>query len=154
MDIIPLKYRHNKDGEYTPDNLIRRDRDGGHGSPAAASVVVAMLNNLYTDPTTGRFSTGVWSSTPGEWTFEQGNAEEFCYILEGKVQLVSAVAPVTTTATATATGARMHTFVKGDTFVIPRGFKGTWRTVETVKKFYATYDAPPAAVVCEQQAKL
>ncbi len=69
--IVRLPYAHKKEGEYTPENIVQ-------GQPSA------MVNNLYTDPT-GHFSSGVWSSTQGKWTFEQKDSEEFCYLLEGKV---------------------------------------------------------------------
>ena len=33
-----------------------------------------------------------------------------------------------------------ETYVAGDTFVIPKGFKGVWETVKPVRKFFAVYE--------------
>jgi uncharacterized cupin superfamily protein len=70
----------------------------------------------------GRLFTGIWECSPGkvpcnyvEW--------EFCHLIEGKVVLVSE------------TG-KKWTLNKGDGFIIPAGFKGTWETVEKVRKHY------------------
>lgn len=113
MHIKRLVFAHNKDGVYTPDNIVK-------GKPTA------MVNNLYSD-TTGAFSTGVWSSEPGKWSFEQVSSEEFCYLLTGKVKLVHV-------------DGTEESFKEGDAFVIPIGFKGTWETIEPVNKFYAVYE--------------
>jgi len=70
----------------------------------------------------GRLLCGIWESSPGlsdvaytEW--------EFCHILEGKVVLTSE------------TG-ESWTLAKGDGFIVPPGFTGTWETVEPVRKHY------------------
>jgi uncharacterized cupin superfamily protein len=112
--IIRIPYVHSKQGEYTPENIVK-------GKPSA------MVNNLYTDPS-GCFSTGVWASSQGKWSFEQKESEEFCYIIEGKASLVDEKNHTTTSVQ------------KGDAFVIPIGFKGTWETNEPLKKFYAVFE--------------
>ena len=33
-----------------------------------------------------------------------------------------------------------ETFVTGDAFIIPKGFTGTWETVEAVKKWYVIFE--------------
>jgi uncharacterized protein len=71
----------------------------------------------------GRLHCGIWESTPGkvqvcydEW--------EFCHIIAGEVVLK-------------AEGARKsHRFKKGDAFIIPAGYKGTWETIKKVRKHY------------------
>lgn len=87
------------------------------------------LQNYYTDPS-GQFFAGIWESTPGKWTVNYVE-EEFCAILAGKVVL-------------TAEDGTAETFVKGDAFIIPRGFIGTWETIEAVKKWYVIYEAKTA----------
>jgi uncharacterized protein len=70
-----------------------------------------------------RLYCGIWESSPGkvkvaydEW--------EFCHIIAGELILK-------------ADGARKsHRFKKGDAFMIPAGFKGTWETVKKVRKHY------------------
>jgi uncharacterized cupin superfamily protein len=52
--------------------------------------------------------------------------DEFCYILEGRVRLTDAAGKV-------------EEYKAGDAFMIPAGFKGTWETVEAVKKFYVIH---------------
>lgn len=80
------------------------------------------VQNYYTDKT-GNFYSGVWESTPGKWAISY-TEDEFCTILEGQVIL-------------TDESGKPESFKTGDTFVIPAGFKGTWETVEKVRKFYA-----------------
>lgn len=70
-----------------------------------------------------RLYCGIWESTPGkvkcsydEW--------EFCHIISGEVII-------------TREGAKKgQRFKKGDGFIIPPGFKGTWETVKKVRKHY------------------
>jgi hypothetical protein len=83
------------------------------------------LQNYYTDKS-GSFFSGVWESTAGKWRVSYSE-DEFCAILQGKVTL-------------TADGGKTETFVAGDAFVIPAGFKGTWETIEPVRKFYAIHE--------------
>jgi uncharacterized cupin superfamily protein len=71
----------------------------------------------------GEFFSGIWESTPGKWSISY-TEDEFCIILEGRVTL-------------TDESGKAQTFKAGDAFVIPAGFKGTWETVEKVRKCYA-----------------
>ncbi|EFC50428.1 predicted protein [Naegleria gruberi] len=89
-----------------------------------------MVNNIYTDRS-GHMSCGVWSSTKGKWWFDQGdNAEEFCCLISGKVRLVADGE----------ISEGVQEFSAGDAFIIPVGFRGTWETVEDVKKFYCVFE--------------
>ncbi len=81
--------------------------------------------NYFTDAT-GQFFSGIWESTQGKWPVRYSESE-FCAILEGKCILTDAAG-------------KAETFAKGDSFVIPGGFVGTWETVEPVKKLYAIFD--------------
>ena len=80
------------------------------------------VQNYYTDKS-GEFFSGVWESTPGKWSVYY-TEYEFCIILEGRAVL-------------TDESGKEQTFKAGDAFVIPAGFKGTWETVEKVRKYYA-----------------
>ena len=84
------------------------------------------LQNYFTDQS-GQFFAGIWESTVGKWPVSYSESE-FCAILEGKCVLTDA------------TG-KAETFVKGESFVIPSGFVGTWETVEPLKKLYAIFEA-------------
>jgi uncharacterized cupin superfamily protein len=85
------------------------------------------LWNHYTDPT-GRYFAGFWESEVGKWHINY-TEEETCYLLAG----VSIVTDEDGTAT---------TLKAGDSFVIPKGFKGTWEVVQTSRKLYAIYEEP------------
>jgi uncharacterized protein len=77
--------------------------------------------NHYTDPTE-QFFAGIWSSSVGAKNVNY-TEEEVCVILEGRVRL-------------TDTTGNAKEFGAGSTFAIPAGFKGTWETLEAVKKIY------------------
>ena len=53
--------------------------------------------------------------------------DEFCHVLEGRSIVTEA-------------GGKAVTVVAGDSFVIPRGFVGTWEVVERTRKEFAIYD--------------
>ena len=71
----------------------------------------------------GRFHCGVWTATKGVWNVKYGE-DEFIVLLAGKVKL-------------TPTGGKGKTYKAGDAFVIPKGFVGTWETLEPIRKYYA-----------------
>lgn len=71
----------------------------------------------------GRLYCGIWESTKGkvEVSYDEW---EFCHIIAGELVLRKA-------------GSRKSwRFKKGDAFIIPAGFKGTWETVKKVRKHY------------------
>jgi uncharacterized cupin superfamily protein len=83
------------------------------------------LQNYYADGT-GQFFSGIWESTPGKWQVNYGE-EEFCAILAGKATLTDA-------------DGEAQSFQTGDAFVIPKGFTGTWETIDAVKKWYVIFE--------------
>jgi len=80
----------------------------------------------YTDPTR-KFFCGIWHSEPGKWNIHY-TEEEYCQILEG-TSILTGKDGVATTVSA------------GDSFVIPRGFHGTWEVVLATRKIYVIYEA-------------
>ena len=70
----------------------------------------------------GRLYCGIWESTPGTVTVDY-KEWEFCHFIEGKAVLTN-------------DKGRKWTLKAGDGFIIPPGFKGTWETVEKVRKHY------------------
>jgi uncharacterized protein len=71
----------------------------------------------------GRLFCGIWESTPGKVKVSY-DEWEFCHIISGEVALKK-------------DGSRKAwTFKKGDAFIIPAGFKGTWETLKKLKKHY------------------
>ena len=85
----------------------------------------ATVDNRYSDPSQ-QFHCGTWASTPGRWKVSYSE-HEFCVLLQGRVVL-------------TAEDGAVERFGPGDAFVIPAGFRGTWETVEPVRKLYVIYE--------------
>lgn len=79
----------------------------------------------YTDPTK-KFFVGIWRSETGKWKISY-TEEETCTILEGE-SIITDSAGVSTTVTV------------GDSFVIPRGFTGTWEVVAPTKKNFVIFE--------------
>jgi uncharacterized cupin superfamily protein len=79
----------------------------------------------YTD-STEKFFTGIWRSEPGKWRVTY-TEEEFCQLLEG-------------TSIITSTDGQALTVKAGDSFVIPRGFIGTWEVVDRTTKRFVIYE--------------
>ncbi|RZI59872.1 MAG: cupin domain-containing protein [Zymomonas sp.] len=73
------------------------------------------------DDGTGLYA-GIWEATPGEWAVEY-TEWEFCHIISGRSVLTPEEGPG-------------QTVRAGDSFIIPRGFKGTWTVIETTVKHY------------------
>ena len=78
---------------------------------------------------TGEFCSGVWSSEPGKWKISY-TEEEFCHMIAGRSII-------------TENGGRSVQVLAGDSFVIPRGFTGTWEVVERTTKQFAIHEASP-----------
>lgn len=70
----------------------------------------------------GRLFCGIWESTPGKVAVSY-DEWEFCHFMEGKAVLTNQKG-------------KKWTLKQGDAFIIPAGFKGTWETVEKVRKHY------------------
>ncbi|MDP5071933.1 MAG: cupin domain-containing protein [Congregibacter sp.] len=83
--------------------------------------------NHYVD-STGKYFAGFWYSDIGKWRIKY-TEEETCYLLEG----VSIV---------TDEDGLAITLQAGDSFVIPKGFVGTWEVVKPSRKLYAIYEEP------------
>ncbi|MCX4187289.1 cupin domain-containing protein [Methylophaga sp. OBS4] len=74
-------------------------------------------------PADGKLLTGFWEATPGTYQVTY-NADEMVHMFEGK-------------ATLTEDNGESVTYVGGDSFLVEAGFKGTWKTEETVRKIFA-----------------
>ena len=70
----------------------------------------------------GRLYCGIWHSTPGKVKIDY-KEWEFCHFMAGKAVLTNEEG-------------KSWTLKKGDAFIIPAGFKGTWETVKPVRKHY------------------
>mgnify|MGYP003650946272 CR=1 FL=1 len=79
----------------------------------------------YTDATE-QFFAGTWSSDVGKWRINY-TEEEYCEIIEG-------------TSIITSDDGAATTVTSGDSFVVPRGFSGTWEVVEPTSKKFVIYE--------------
>ena len=71
----------------------------------------------------GHIQTGVWEATPGTTRSRKGETFEFCCIISGVVEI-------------TEDGGEPRIYRAGDAFVMKPGFVGTWKTIETVRKYF------------------
>ena len=119
-----------------PPEIIRIDEQTGAAEPLAldasrlapgSPAPVQTVRNLFTDAT-GRFFTGIWSSSPAAWRVSYSE-NELCVLTQGRVRISDA-------------HGRSWTFGPGDCFVVPAGFEGLWEVLEHARKFYAIYEAP------------
>lgn len=80
------------------------------------------LQNMYSD-SDQKLLSGMWSSGVGKWKVDYSQRHEFCYLVEGHIVLTNYDGEETE-------------FRKGDAFVIPVGFNGSWEVLEPVTKYY------------------
>ena len=111
-------------------HIRRFDRDLPAGEAGRPGHVLAgdpttMVQNLYSGAGNRLFA-GFWESTAGKWQISYSE-HEFCMLLQGRVVL-------------TAEDGAVERFGPGDAFVIPAGFRGSWETVEPVRKLYVIYE--------------
>lgn len=69
---------------------------------------------------------GIWRSTAYTESYDSYPCDEFMVVLEGEVTLEGE--------------GFSETFRKGDAFVMPRGFRGTWRQPVPMLKYYVIID--------------
>ena len=84
----------------------------------------------YTDASR-QFLVGLWRSEPGKWKVHY-TEEEYCHLLEG----VSVIED---------TAGHAVTVKAGDSFVVPRGFVGTWEVVQRTTKRFVIFEATQTA---------
>ena len=95
------------------------DRPGGQGSTAHESG-------------DERFSAGVWKRDVQRRYFERPY-HEVAFIIEGEVEI-------------TDDDGNLFKAGPGDILITPKGSKGYWKNEGVVKKFWAIYDEPEAAL--------
>jgi uncharacterized protein len=114
IDIVPMKLSGRgapkpERGLPAPDKLI-----SGKYATRTWNHFTGENNRLYC---------GIWESTVGKVKVSY-DEWEFCHIISGEAVLK-------------ADGARKgHRVRKGDAFIIPAGFVGTWETVKKLRKHY------------------
>lgn len=71
----------------------------------------------------GNLTAGVWEASPYKEVIDGYPVDELMVVISGSVEIVDV------------DGTR-EVFRKGDAFVMPKGFKGTWENREPLRKFY------------------
>lgn len=66
---------------------------------------------------------GLWEGEPGSVSFDAWPYTEFCVMIAGRVRI-------------TDSAGESREFVGGEAFIVPRGFQGTWTTVESSRKYF------------------
>ncbi|MEE8534557.1 MAG: cupin domain-containing protein [Kiloniellales bacterium] len=79
-------------------------------------------HNFFTNAR-GNVMAGVWECTPCKERIDSYPVDEMMTVLAGSVTVADA-------------DGNAQTFGPGDTFVIGKGFRGTWHITETLRKFY------------------
>lgn len=83
-------------------------------------------DHIYFENAAQGLRAGIWRSTPYTEFYEDYPCTEFMYILEGSVTLES--------------DTFSETYRKGDAFLVPKGFRGTWKQTEPMLKYYVMVD--------------
>lgn len=93
----------------------------GHGARASGVSAFASADR--------RFDAGVSQYERVTLELRDWPIDEFMYILEGRVEITEA-------------NGRSRIFGPGDAFVVPRGFRGTWRQLSRIRKINVSYGGP------------
>lgn len=94
--------------------------------PASDVVVPREAGKVLYRESTGLFAVGVWQGERGDLPINDYPVHEFCHLHSGSVTLM------------TSDGSQ-QSFTAGDSFVVPMGFCGLWRTNSTTRKTFACY---------------
>jgi len=116
-------------GPGAPPVEVGQGSGQGSGEALLAGEYLTRTWNHYSGEN-GRLYCGIWESTPGKVVINY-TEWEFCHLIEGRVIITSD------------TGEEWH-LRQGDACMIPAGFRGTWETVETVRKHYVILTPAPA----------
>lgn len=96
------------------------------------------LNVSTTATDVGELTSGTWAATAHTCKMGPYPFSEFCYLLEGSVQL-------------TTDNNEVSVFRKGEAFFIEKETVVEWKQLETVRKFYVIHSSPGTI---EPRAKL
>ena len=90
------------------------------------------LSHTFFTNADGNVTAGVWECSPCLERIERYGVDELCTVLSGSV-------------TITGEDGKVQTFGPGDSFVMPRDFKGTWHITDTLRKFWMIVEPPKGA---------
>lgn len=84
------------------------------------------VRNFFGDGTQ-QFFAGRWSATRGKWRVRY-TENELCVMTAGRVVIES-------------DSGERSTFGRGDAFLVPAGFSGSWEVLEDCSKIYAIFES-------------
>lgn len=79
--------------------------------------------------TDGGFASGIWRGEAGTIPLDGYPTDELCLLIDGEVVLTDETGKV-------------ECFVKGEAFVVRKGFRGTWHMPVASTKIFASYGSP------------
>lgn len=104
-------------GKYPPEMVVP-GKDGFDGSYTSLSEYKSEDR---------KFTVALWESGPGILQTDAYPHDEYCLVLEGHLIVTNR-------------GGRREEFGPGDTFVIPKGWAGTWNMATRFKKQYVAFE--------------
>jgi len=104
-------------GKYPPQ-MVAPGNDGFDGSYTSLSEYQSVDR---------KFTVALWESGPGILQTDAYPHDEYCLVLEGHLVITNR-------------SGRQEEFGPGDTFVIPKGWAGTWNMTTRFKKQYVAFE--------------
>ena len=86
------------------------------------------IDHRYSDQSQ-QFHCGYWKSDVGTWSIHYTETE-WCLLIQGRIELLS-------------DSGFSLTVTAGQSFLIPQGFKGQWKTHEPCLKLYVIFEPTP-----------
>ncbi|MAC36291.1 MAG: hypothetical protein CME45_08230 [Halieaceae bacterium] len=109
--------------QKNPARLVNLEACESFGAPVGALPLQTNAGFFEGDLAGGQLYTGTWECEPGVLELDL-ELTEFCYLLEGHWKFTSQTGVVTEVK-------------EGDSWVFPRGWKGTAEVIKKVRKVYA-----------------
>jgi uncharacterized cupin superfamily protein len=109
-------------GAY-PASMVVKDGSGFDGSYLEAAALKGPKGEPWVR---------IWESGPGVLQTDGYPYDEYCNVLEGQLEITNAAGG-------------LETYGPGDTFVIPKGWRGTWNMKTRFRKQYIALSAPDGA---------
>jgi len=121
-DIVPVDHKTvpNEKGQYPAEMVVREGTFDG--SYLGATQYRSKGRQL---------TVGIWQSEPGTLKTDGYPHDEYCLVLEGHLVIDNR-------------GGAHAEFDPGDSFVIPKGWAGTWKMTRRFKKQYVAFEEKPS----------
>ena len=122
-DIVPVdkKTVPTQHGKYPPEMVVREGSFDG-----------SYLSAIEYRSEDRKLTVGIWQSEPGTLKTDGYPVDEYCLVLEGHLVIDNR-------------GGSHAEFDAGDSFVIPKGWAGTWKMTKRFKKQYVAFEEKPTS---------